>query len=650
MDSDHETPHTNTASLEGPATLQERLKKLREMSLTSLEELVLVLGSDFEARLPRNYLMSLDDKDREICLRACLVCYSVTGASQVPRQMQLQVVISNQHGKDCLVSAGTGSGKTLPIALNILLDDDSKQTVTITFSPLKRLQVTQENDFITRYSIPTVVINEDTPNDDAWWNKNICDIKNRKMGWARHLIVTVEQKVIRVNIDEAHNIYTAGLALYGRDAFRPAWGRLDEIKAILSNSCSWTAYSATLPPHVLKLAAQKLMRLGYQSVHVTSNRPNTTYVLHQVPDSINDVRLYECFINLKQDLFDATHQPHVLIFVDDKNLCTKIAHHLVSKLPSSYNNDRFAMHYHSQMSEAYLRLAYDEFTQPHGKCFILVTTSSNSVGVDFPNVSIVCQVGFPGSVMDLLQRAGRAARNTAEPAMFIVFYERWVKDMPRGSFQYGDQSDPDRPQGSLKLQSQRRERIPYSCVNLVKNEALLYSTDFCCNGPKCSELNERTFNLQSCLPGTLHDPASELSPPGAAKDKSPTEARQYRPTKERPGLEARLNKWLLQEHAQDPLRCVRPIHMVLSHSQRHELVRADPSKIKSPSDVTALLKETKEWAMEWEVKVFAVIETFKKDFNRFLHSFSSQPASATTATQTRVQKLVIKIPARRLQV
>ena len=69
-----------------------------------------------------------------------------------------------------MIIAGTGSGKTLPIALCILLDDPAKKLVTLTLSPLKRLQITQENDFNTRYGISTVCINEDTPRDENWWN------------------------------------------------------------------------------------------------------------------------------------------------------------------------------------------------------------------------------------------------------------------------------------------------------------------------------------------------------------------------------------------------------------------------------------------------------------------------------------------------
>jgi len=56
------------------------------------------------------------------------------------------------------------------MALTILLDDPAMNYKTITILPLKRLQATQENDFNTCYGIETVVINEDTPQDEKWWN------------------------------------------------------------------------------------------------------------------------------------------------------------------------------------------------------------------------------------------------------------------------------------------------------------------------------------------------------------------------------------------------------------------------------------------------------------------------------------------------
>ncbi|KAF8169075.1 hypothetical protein BJ912DRAFT_835350, partial [Pholiota molesta] len=75
------------------------------------------------------YLAELTDAERAICHRASVVCWSVTEGKQVPRKMQLRAILADRLGKESLISARTGSGKTLPIAINILLDDPSKNLV-----------------------------------------------------------------------------------------------------------------------------------------------------------------------------------------------------------------------------------------------------------------------------------------------------------------------------------------------------------------------------------------------------------------------------------------------------------------------------------------------------------------------------------------
>lgn len=152
-------------------TREERLKYIRTCAAASiLEELKLIP----EESLPQNYLQTLGEADRILAFRACLICWSVTSAPKmVPREMQLRTILVDCRGHNSLVSAGTGSGKTLPIAIMILLDDPTDRKITITISPLKRLQVAQEIDFNERYGIHTVVINEDTPRSDAWWSVSL---------------------------------------------------------------------------------------------------------------------------------------------------------------------------------------------------------------------------------------------------------------------------------------------------------------------------------------------------------------------------------------------------------------------------------------------------------------------------------------------
>jgi ATP-dependent helicase YprA (DUF1998 family) len=99
--------------------LAERLTQIRKYSPEDIIELVSRLELQLLSKLPNDYLDSLDSKDRDICFLAALLCYCVTGGTQIPREMQLRAVLADQQGKDYLVAAGTGSGKTLVMVLSM---------------------------------------------------------------------------------------------------------------------------------------------------------------------------------------------------------------------------------------------------------------------------------------------------------------------------------------------------------------------------------------------------------------------------------------------------------------------------------------------------------------------------------------------------
>jgi hypothetical protein len=80
-------------------------------------------------------------------LRACLLVFSVTDGQTVPRPFQLSAGLAAYRRTCSIVNAGTGSGKTLSMAIPLLMDPEA---VAIIVSPLKRLQTTQAeelNDF-----------------------------------------------------------------------------------------------------------------------------------------------------------------------------------------------------------------------------------------------------------------------------------------------------------------------------------------------------------------------------------------------------------------------------------------------------------------------------------------------------------------------
>ncbi|KAJ7679965.1 hypothetical protein B0H17DRAFT_943650, partial [Mycena rosella] len=76
-------------------------------------------------------------------LRACLLILTVTRGRLVPHDLQLQAGIAAANGKECFVIARRGWGKTMCIAIPIMLSPDR---VSITISPLKRLQMMQVGD------------------------------------------------------------------------------------------------------------------------------------------------------------------------------------------------------------------------------------------------------------------------------------------------------------------------------------------------------------------------------------------------------------------------------------------------------------------------------------------------------------------------
>lgn len=156
----------------GPLVLTEHLKVLRLASPALLLDLATKIGPDFLQSVPMAFINGLDEQDQYLCFLAMLVCWAL--CAKVPRPMQLQFILADcKKRSGILVSAGTGSGKTLPMAIVIHMDDPEKKWLTITLSPLKRLQLTQLDEFNQTFKVPTVVINEDTPRDPKWYT--VCE-------------------------------------------------------------------------------------------------------------------------------------------------------------------------------------------------------------------------------------------------------------------------------------------------------------------------------------------------------------------------------------------------------------------------------------------------------------------------------------------
>lgn len=89
----------STETVDTIPDLSERLHSLQTCSGDELAELASNLS--LEGRLPLAFLDGLTEEDKTLCYRVSLLCYCVTLTVQIPREMQLRVVLADQHRKDC---------------------------------------------------------------------------------------------------------------------------------------------------------------------------------------------------------------------------------------------------------------------------------------------------------------------------------------------------------------------------------------------------------------------------------------------------------------------------------------------------------------------------------------------------------------------
>ena len=107
----------------------------------------------------------------------------------------------------------------------------------------------------------------------------------------------------------------------------------------------------------------------------------------------------------------ANQHRSTLVFVNTRRLAERIAHHLSERL----GEDQVTSH-HGSLSRK-LRLAAEARLKT-GKIKVMVATASLELGIDIGFIDVVCQIGSPRAIATCLQRIGRAGH--------------WVGAIPKG--------------------------------------------------------------------------------------------------------------------------------------------------------------------------------------------------------------------------
>ena len=335
---------------------------------------------------------------------------------------QLYGVMEIHSRKNVLISAPTGSGKTLTAFLSIineLVDSSEKQILEdkvycIYVSPLKALG----NDIQVNLLKPLQEINALAGKDlgiriGVRTGDTTAADKAKMLKKTPHILITTpESLAIMINSPKFKEKLT-----------QVQWMIVDEIHALAENK---RGVHMSLTMERMERMSPGMTRVGL-SATIAPLEEIAGYLVGKDRDcGIVDIRflkemdlkvlspvksLVESDYMLKHrkmyELMNDLIQEHktTLIFTNTRSATERVVHTLKDMFPEQYNHENVAAHQSSLSKE--VRFSTEQALRD-GSLKVVVSSTSLELGIDIGYVDLVICLGSPKSVARFLQRAGRA--------------------------------------------------------------------------------------------------------------------------------------------------------------------------------------------------------------------------------------------------
>ncbi|KAK1325572.1 DEAD-box ATP-dependent RNA helicase 31 [Acorus calamus] len=341
-------------------------------------------------------------------------------------------------GKDVLAKAKTGTGKTIAFllpAIEVVLklppvDRDQRRPPinVLVMCPTRELalQAAKEANTLLKYhpsiGVQVVIGGTRLSLEQKRMQANPCQILVATPGRLRDHIENTAgfaSRLMGVNVlvlDEADHLLDMG--------FRTD---IEKIVAAVPKQRQTLLFSATVPEEVRQVCHIALRRdhefintveAGSEETHSQVRQMNLTAPLeHQ----------FSMLYGILTEHISEEIDYKVLVFCTTA-MVTRLVAELLSELKLNVRE------IHSRKTQSYRTRVSDEFRKSKG--LILVTSDVSARGVDYPDVTLVIQVGLPSDRQQYIHRLGRTGRKGKEGKGILLlapweeFFLKNIKDLP----------------------------------------------------------------------------------------------------------------------------------------------------------------------------------------------------------------------------
>ncbi|KAJ6540929.1 P-loop containing nucleoside triphosphate hydrolase protein [Mycena vulgaris] len=346
-----------------------------------------------------------------------------------PQEFQLRCMEAQKLGKDVLLHASTGAGKT-GIAAGPHLLPSSKGKVTLVVSPLLSLHQEQVVTFQEEFGLKATAINS----ANGGCTKSVMQsviagewqivILSPEMLLSRRFIDGVLRKpefgarCLSVFIDEAHCISHWG------DSFRKKYASIGIVRAFLPRATPIIAVTATLTPRVHQDLVTKLQFNPNDYIFCTigNDRPNVSQVVRALEHPANSYRDLDFVVP------DTNTRPidtkKAFVYTDDIKDGGKIIDYLNARVNPTYRSRGLVRPYNAAMSPQYRAEVMSLFKA--------------GIGCDIPDIELVVQWKIPKNLSSWVQRAGRVARARGSTGMAVMLVEKSAFEVAASEFPTAD--------------------------------------------------------------------------------------------------------------------------------------------------------------------------------------------------------------------